>query len=137
MKNIDYLDSFFRKHHLSGKITVNYTSPVAVDENMTDIVFENGDVININDVIFDIDSEFPADVFDQWIEVKRNEDISLREWIQTNTCYIPKNIDTSSVEEYQKTLTSLIEEVKQNIDKVFQFNDDGSSEDENEESGDD
>lgn len=132
MKNIDYLELFFRKHNLSGKITVNYSSSVAMDEYMTDIIFENGDVININDVIFDIDSEFPPDVFEQWIKVKREEDISLLEWIQTNTHYIPKDIDTSSIEEYQKTLTSLMEEVKQNINKVFQF-DDGGSEDENEE----
>ena len=135
MKNIDYLELFFRKHNLSGKITVNYSSSVAMDEYMTDIIFENGDVININDVIFDIDSEFPPDVFEQWIKVKREEDISLLEWIQTNTHYIPKDIDTSSIEEYQKTLTSLMEEVKQNINKVFQF-DDGGSEDENEESED-
>ena len=65
MKNIDYLELFFRKHNLSGKITVNYSSSVAMDEYMTDIIFENGDVININDVIFDIDSEFPPDVFEQ------------------------------------------------------------------------
>lgn len=135
MKNIDYLELFFRKHNLSGKITVNYSSSVAMDEYMTDIIFENGDVININDIIFDIDSEFPPDVFEQWIKVKREEDISLLEWIQTNTHYIPKDIDTSSIEEYQKTLTSLMEEVKQNINKVFQF-DDGGSEDENEESED-
>lgn len=135
MKNIDYLELFFRKHNLSGKITVNYSSSVVMDEYMTDIIFENGDVININDVIFDIDSEFPPDVFEQWIKVKREEDISLLEWIQTNTHYIPKDIDTSSIEEYQKTLTSLMEEVKQNINKVFQF-DDGGSEDENEESED-
>lgn len=135
MKNIDYLELFFRKHNLSGKITVNYSSSVVMDEYMTDIIFENGDVININDVIFDIDSEFPPDVFEQWIKVKREEDISFLEWIQTNTHYIPKDIDTSSIEEYQKTLTSLMEEVKQNINKVFQF-DDGGSEDENEESED-
>ena len=58
------------------------------------------------------------------------------------------NIDASNVndgihilkievknKENQKTLTSLMEEVKQNINKVFQF-DDGGSEDENEESED-
>ena len=102
MKNIDYLELFFRKHKLSGKITVKYSSPVALDDYMTDIVFENGDIININDVIFDIESDFPDDVFEQWIEVKREKDISLVDWIQTNTHYMPKDLmDRSSVEQYQ------------------------------------
>ena len=38
MKNIDYLEQFFRKHKLSGKVTVKFTSPVAYDEYMSDII---------------------------------------------------------------------------------------------------
>ena len=133
MKNIDYLELFFRKHKLSGKIRVKYSSPVALDDYMTDIVFENGDIININDVIFDIESDFPDDVFEQWIEVKREKDISLKDWIQTNTHYMPKELmDRSSVEEYQKELTELVDEVKENINKIFQFVPDDGDSDEDE-----
>ena len=133
MKNIDYLELFFRKHNLSGKIKVKYSSPVANDDYMTDIIFENGDVININDVTFDIDSDFPEDVFEQWIEVKREKDISLKDWIQTNTHYMPKELmDRSSVEAYQKELTELVDEVKENINKIFQFVPDDGDSDEDE-----
>ena len=138
MKNIEYLETFFRKHNLSGKIKVKYSSPVPSDDYMSDIVFENGDVISINDVIFDIDSEFPNDVYEQWIENKRKNDISLVEWIQTNTHYMPKELlDRSSVEEYQKEMTTLIEDVKENINKIFRTDtDEGDSDEDNGESED-
>ena len=76
MKNIDYLEQFFRKHKLSGKVTVKFTSPAAYDEYMSDIVFDNGDIISINDIIFDIESEFPNSVVDQWLVAKKENNIS-------------------------------------------------------------
>lgn len=134
MTNINYLELFFKKHKLSGKITVKYSSPATLDDYMTDIVFENGDVININDIIFDIESDFPDDVFKQWMEAKKGNDISLVDWLQTNKQYIPKDFDTSSIEEYRKELTDIVNGVKQSIDKVFQMDIDdsdyGESEDE-------
>lgn len=131
MKNIDYLELFFRKHKLSGKIKVKYSSPVVSDDYMTDITFENGDVINIHDIIFDIESEFPEDVVDIWLEEKRKNNISLVDWIQTDTHYIPKNIDKSSVEEFQKEMTVLVDDVKKSINKIFELEiDEGESEDE-------
>lgn len=133
MKNIDYLELFFKKHKLSGKVTVNYSTSVPVDDYMTDIIFENGDVISISDVVFDIDSDFPDDVFDQWIESKRENDISLMDWIQTNTHYLPKSLDTSSVEDYQKEISEIIDTVKENINTIFELEvDDGESEDDTE-----
>lgn len=130
MKNIEYLETFFRKHNLSGKIKVKYSSPVPSDDYMSDIVFENGDVISINDVIFDIISDFPNDVYDQWIKSKKENDISLMEWIQTNTHYIPKDMyDTSSVEAYQNELKEIVNEVKENINRVFQTETDDNKED--------
>lgn len=128
MRNIEYLEQFFRKHKLSGKVTVKYDSPGAIDDYMTDIVFENGDVININDIIFDIDSDFPEDVVEQWLESKRQNDISLIDWIQTNVNYFPKNIDTSSVRNYQIEMESIVNEMKKSINKVFELEvDDGDS----------
>lgn len=121
MKNIDYLELFFRKHKLSGQITVKYQDSRATDMYMTDIVFPNGDVININDVIFDIDSELVEDVVEQWLEYKRTNDISLVDWMQTNNHYTPKNVDTSSIDEYHKELDDIMEDVKNNINKVFEM----------------
>lgn len=138
MRNIDYLEQFFKKHGLSGRITVKYTSPTPDDDYMSDIVFENGNTININDVIFDIDSEFPNDVAEMWMEVKKENDISLVEWIQTNINYIPKFMDRSSIDQYQKELTDLFDGVKETIQSIFELEiDDGDSDsDEDTESGD-
>jgi len=138
MKNIEYLETFFRKHNLSGKIKVKYSSPVPSDDYMSDIVFENGDVISINDVIFDIISDFPNDVYDQWIKSKKENDISLMEWIQTDKSYIP-NItgDMTTIEEYQNEMRTIVDDVKKNIDKLFQTEtDDGDNEEDNGESED-
>lgn len=101
---------------------------------MTDIIFENGDVININDIIFDIESDFPEDVIDTWLEEKRKNDISLVDWIQTDTHYITRNIDRSSVEEFQKEMTGLVDDVKKSINKIFELevDDEGDSESEDE-----
>ena len=111
MRNIEYLEQFFRKHKLSGKVKVKYDPPITVDDYMSDIVFENGDIININDIIFDIDSDFPEDLVEQWLEDKRKNDISLVEWVQENPNYFPKDfiiniINTSTYENTQRN-TSL------------------------------
>lgn len=128
MKNIDYLNLFFKKHKLSGKIKVKYQKPY--DDYMGDITFENGDIINIQDVIFDIESELLPDVVDQWLIAKRDKDISLIDWIQSDNHYMPK-VDTSSVDEYQKEMEEIVENVKQSIDKVFSMEVDELEKDEN------
>ena len=132
MKNIDYLECFFKKHNLSGKVTVRYTSRVVIDDYMSEVEFENGDIIDINDIIFDIDSDLPADVAEQWMASKKENDISLSEWIQTNTHYLPKSLmDRSSIENYQKEMEDLFDYVKKIIDSVFnRLDDNGDSESE-------
>ncbi len=128
MKNIDYLELFFRKHKLSGKIKVKFSSPIASDDTMTDITFENGDVANINDIIFDIESQFPEDLFNKWMEVKRQTNISFTDWMKTDIHYIPSDIDTSSVTEFQQEMTEIIDNVKNSINSIFELEpDDGDS----------
>ena len=94
MKNITYLESFFRKHNLSGKVKVRYSSPIVVDEFMKEVELENGEVINIHDIIFDIESHFPDDVVEQWLEARKENPMSLMDWIQSDNHYMPKDIDT-------------------------------------------
>ena len=132
MKNIDYLECFFKKHNLSGKVTVRYTSRIVIDDYMSEVEFEDGDIIGINDIIFDIDSDLPADVAEQWMASKKENDISLSEWIQTNTHYLPKSLmDRSSIENYQKEMEDLFDGVKKTIDSVFnRLDDNGDSESE-------
>lgn len=120
MKNLDYLETFFKKHNLSGKVTVKFTSPIALDEYMSDIIFENGDKISINDVIFDVESELPDYIFHKWMDEKKQTDIALIDWMKTSTIGLPKDIDISSVTQYQNELTELFEDVKENINALFQ-----------------
>lgn len=136
MKNIDYLELFFRKHNLSGKIKVKFSSPIASDDTMTDIIFENGDIVNINDIIFDIESEFPEDLFDKWMEIKRQNDISFIDWIQTDIKYVPSNIDKSSSEQYHKEMDEIFKDVIKNINTVFDMEPDDGDSDEDIESED-
>lgn len=137
MKNIDYLELFFKKHNLSGRITVKYSSRTAIDDYMSDVTFENGENVSINDIIFDIDSDLPDDIFDKWIEARKENDISLPEWIQTDMHYLPKDMDTSSVEEFQKEVTTIIDDVKQAMDTIFKLDPGDSDEEDDDESEDD
>lgn len=131
MKNIDYLELFFKKHKLSGKIKVKYSSNEINDDYMTDITLENGDVININDIIFDIESEFPDDLFNKWMDSKRETGIRFIDWLQSDNHYLPEDMNTSSVEEFQKEMTDIFDGVKESINKIFELiPDEGNSDDE-------
>lgn len=133
MKNIDYLELFFKKHNLSGRVSVNYSSRIVIDEYMTDIVFEDGLTINIHDIIFDVDSELPEYITEQWMKEKKEKDISLVDWIQEGTHYMPEEIDKSSLEEYKKDLEGLMGDLKESMTKIFTFiQDEGDSEEESE-----
>lgn len=132
MKNIDYLELFYKKHNLSGRVSVRYSSNVVMDDYMMDATFENGETININDIIFDIDSELPDDLLDLWLEARKENDISLPEWIQTDTHYLPKDITSGSVDEFKKEMTEIFDGVKQAMDHIFKLDPGDSDEDEGE-----
>lgn len=136
MSNIEYIEEFFRKHHLSGKIKIRYSSSLKTDDYISDIVFENGDEININDIIFDIESDFPEDIIELWLTDKRESDIGLMDWIRQDIKYISKNLDLSSVEDYQREMTDIIEDVKKSINSIFEFEIDDGDSDLDDESGD-
>ena len=121
MKNLEYLEQFFKKHKLSGRIKVTYSSPSQIDEFMSSVTLENGEVINMNDIIFDIESELPEDMLEMWFDARKENDLSFPEWLQTNINYVPKNMDTSSVDEYRKEMEGLFGQVKTSIDTILNF----------------
>ena len=96
---------------------------------MSDIVFDNGDTISINDIIFDIESEFPNSVVEQWLVAKKENNISLMEWFQSNKYDMFANIDKSSIIDYQNEMNSIFDEVKNSINKIFEMepDDEGDS----------
>ena len=111
---------------------VKYDTPIAVDDYMSDIIFENGDIINIGDIIFDIDSDFPEDIAHQWMEPKKKNNISFIDWIQENPNYFPKDMDTSSVRSYQIELENIVNDMKTQITKMFELEEDDGDSDEDE-----
>lgn len=131
MTNLQYLEQFFKKHNLKGKITVEYTGRQTDDDYMSDIVFENGDKLNIHDVIFDIESDLNLDVVGQWLKYKKtnNEDISLMDWISLDNHYIPEGIDYSSMNEYRNEIETMIEGIKNSIEQILTPNEDSDDDD--------
>ena len=75
----------------------------------------------MNDIIFDIESELPEDMLEMWFDARKENDLSFPEWLQTNINYVPKNMDTSSVDEYRKEMEGLFGQVKTSIDTILNF----------------
>ena len=116
MKNIEYLTKFFKKHILSGKIKARYIGSITTeDEYLSEIVFEDGTILKMNDIIFDIDSDLPVGVFEQWI---KSGDINFPEWIQKSN-YIP-DINTSSVKQFQTEMVEIVNDMKQQVSSMFE-----------------
>ena len=130
MKNIEYLTQFFRKHKLSGRVKVYYSSPTQIDEFLDNVTLDNGENLNISDIIFDIESELPEDMLELWLDARKENDLSFPEWLQTNTHYVPKEMDRSSVEEYRKEMEGLFDQVKTSIDTILKFQPEDSDDDE-------
>ena len=116
MKNIEYLTKFFKKHNLSGKITARYIgSTTTEDEYLSEIIFEDGTILKMNDIIFDIDSDLPVGVFEQWI---KSGAINFPEWLQTSN-YIP-DINPSSVKQFQTEMEEIVNDMKQQVSSMFE-----------------
>ena len=128
MKNIEYLEQFFRKHKLSGRTRIKYTNANRYDDYMSDIILEDGTVININDVIFDIESEFPEQVAEKWMKEK-DGDISLIDWIKANPgTYMTFDVDNTGLIEYQREMEGLVSDLKDKIENMFKLQtDEGDS----------
>lgn len=129
MTNLQYLEQFFKKHGLKGKLKVKYTNGQNDDDYMSDLLFESGDTMNIHDVIFDIESDLSPDVVSQWLKYKKenNEDISLMDWISTDNHYMPEGIDYSSMDEYRIEIETMVNGIKDGIEQLFTLKDDGDS----------
>lgn len=125
MTNIEYIFLFAEKHNFpktecevmfnavddgSGKDI--YTT----DDDIISVRFDKSLVkneINIEDIRFDIDSNFPKDVFFMW--QKDEPEISFRGWISLGR-YIPTIIKNT---EYFDELNILTKEIEMKLDAMF------------------
>jgi hypothetical protein len=134
MTNIEYLFIFADKHNFpktdcevmfnavdDGSGNDIYTT----DDDIISVKFDKNLVeneINIEDIRFDIDSDFPEDVFFMW--QKDMPEVSFRNWIAMGR-YIPTIIQNT---EFFDELDMLTKEIEMKLDSMFSIiEDDGDS----------
>ena len=133
MTNIEYIFIFADKHNfpktecevIFNSVNGN-TDLFAADDDIISVKFEKSLVeneIKIDDIRFDIDSNFPEDVFFAW--QKDDPTISFKSWIALGR-YIPTIIQNA---DYFDELDALTKEIEMKLESVFSTieNDDGDS----------
>ena len=135
MTNVEYIFLFAEKHNfpkMDCEVVFNAVDDgsgndiYTTDDDIISVKFDKSVVeneIKIADIRFDIDSEFPEDVFDMW--QKDDPNISFRKWISLGR-YVPTIIKNA---EYFDELEALTKEIQMKLESVFSTieDDDGSS----------
>lgn len=125
MKNLEYIYLFATKHNFpqsncevmfkvidNGKVHNVYEH----DANITSVKFDENLVkneISIEDIRFDIDSDFSDDVFFLWQE--DSPEISFKNWIAQGR-YVPTIIKNA---ELLNEIESLTKDIEMKLDSVF------------------
>lgn len=143
MTNVEYIFIFAEKHNFpktecevifrnaSGKNDI-YTN----DNDIISVKFDQSLVANeikIEDIRFDVDSNFPEDVFFVW--QKDDPSISFRSWIALGR-YVPTIIQNA---DYFDELEALTKEIQMKLESIFTNieEDDGNSDYDEDEDDDD
>ena len=147
MTNVEYIFEFANKHNFQKtecEVVFNAVDDgsgrdiYTTDDNIISVRFDKSIVeheIKIEDIRFDIDSNFPEDVFDMW--QKDNPEMSFRGWIAMGR-YVPTIIQNA---DFFDELDVMTKEIEMKLESMFSniSEDDGSSDfdedDENEEDG--
>lgn len=125
MTNIEYIFLFAEKHNFP-KMECEVMFNAVDDGSGNDIYTTDDDIISvkfdksvaeneikIEDIRFDIDSNFPEDVFDIW--QKDDPSVSFRTWISLGR-YVPTIIQNA---EYFDELDALTKEIEMKMESVF------------------
>lgn len=136
MTNVEYIFEFANKHNFpKSECEVIFN---AVDDNSgNDIYTTDYDIIAVKfdesivnneikmeDIRFDIDSDFPEDVFFMW--QKDMPEVSFRKWISLGR-YVPTIIQNTEFFDELEMLTKEIEMKLESLFSVSEDNDDGDS----------
>ena len=135
MTNVEYIFLFAEKHNFPKsdcEVVFNAVDDgsgkdiYTTDDDILAVRFDTNLVeneIRMEDIRFDIDSDFPEDVFSMW--QKDNPEISFREWIAMGK-YIPTIIQNA---DFLYELDSLTKEIEMKLESVFSNleTDDGDS----------
>ena len=123
MTNVEYIFLFAEKHNfprMECEVVFNsvdggndiYTN----DDDIISVKFDKSVVeneIKIEDIRFDIDSDFPEDVFSMW--QKDDPNISFRSWISLGK-YVPVIIQNT---EFFDELDSLTKQIEMGLETLF------------------
>ena len=135
MTNVEYIFLFAEKHNFP-KTECEVVFNAVDDGSGRDIYTTDDDIravrfdkslieneIKMEDIRFDIDSDFPDDAFSMW--QKDNPEISFKEWIALGK-YIPTIIQNA---DFLNELDSLTKEIEMKLELVFSNieTDDGDS----------
>jgi hypothetical protein len=144
MTNVEYIFEFANKHGFPKtecEVVFNAVDDgsgrdiYTTDDDIVSVRFDKSIVereIKIEDIRFDIDSNFPEDVFDMW--QKDNPEISFRGWIAMGR-YVPTIIQNA---DFFDELDVMTKEIEMKLESMFSniSEDDGSSDfDEGDENG--
>lgn len=131
MTNVEYIFLFAEKHNFpKTKCEVIFNSIGAntnifdADDDIISVKFDKSLVeneIKIEDIRFDIDSNFPEDVFFMW--QKDNPTVSFRTWISMGR-YVPTIIQNA---DFFDELDSLTQEIQMKLETLFSNIEEGDS----------
>lgn len=134
MTNVEYIFLFAEKHNfpkMECEVVFNAVDDgsgndiYTTDDDIISVKFDKSVVeneIKIEDIRFDIDSEFPEDVFDMW--QKDDPSVSFKTWISLGR-YVPTIIQNA---EYFDELEALTKEIQMKLESVFStIEEDGDS----------
>ena len=134
MTNLEYIFLFADKHNFPKtecEVVFNAVDDgsgrdiYTTDDDIVSVRFDKSIVeheIKIEDIRFDIDSNFPEDVFDMW--QKDNPEISFRGWIAMGR-YVPTIIQNA---DFFNELDAMTKEIEMKLENIFSnIEEDGDS----------
>ena len=125
MTNVEYIFLFAEKHNFPKtecEVVFNAVDDgsgrdiYTTDDDIIAVRFDKSLVVNeikMDDIRFDIDSDFPEDVFSMW--QKDDPEISFKGWIAMGK-YIPTIIQNA---DFLNELDSLTKEIEMKLESVF------------------
>ena len=125
MTNVEYIFEFANKHNFPKtecEVVFNAVDDgsgrdiYTTDDDIVSVRFDKSIVereIKIEDIRFDIDSNFPEDVFDMW--QKDNPEISFRGWIAMGR-YVPTIIQNA---DFFNELDAMTKEIEMKLENIF------------------
>lgn len=144
MTNVEYIFEFANKHNFPKtecQVMFNAIDDGSgndihtTDDDIVAVRFDKSLIANeiqIEDIRFDIDSNFPEDVFYMW--QKDEPEISFREWISLGR-YMPTIIQNT---EFFNELDALTKQIEMRLENIFSnIEEDGDSDYEDDEDDED